>query len=561
MSSISTALGITRGLGTNHCEQFRERIFARNIPIALALAHRYKRTANSATYVQANLELLEADRFLTLGDKGNRISVYSEHEELRSFCELKVDILKRQFYRTIGDIDRISPKVQRAVKNCVKVLERYGLCFPCDNWEKAEVEELRCAIARVFDSDWWRRRIRNRQNELIEAMNIRLGLVNLNRGIYASNFIVNRKRSDRRRNIFSMKSIELENDEGQVLSLHELHQSSVSNPVNRRNELMTRIAGFEECAKELEHVGVFITLTAPSKYHSSLSKPCIRNPRYQDFSPKDTQVYLNRVWARTRAELKRRSISPYGFRVVEPHHDSTPHWHLLLFVDKKSVQEMLDVCKFYALQEDGNEKGALKHRCTVTEIDPAKGSAAGYIAKYISKNIDGYNVGADLYGQDAIESAERITAWASTWKIRQFQQIGGASVTVWRELRRLRGIVPESVRKAIGDDLEKFEAIVCAADQGNWKEYTTLMGGVTVKRKEQFLKACYLIKEECGKYKESVSKLLGVLVSGVKTVITRHMNWTVKRISIAFNNASVEEPAHSSEFCYRSDMPPLEFCQ
>lgn len=44
---------------------------------------------------------------------------------------------------------------------------------------------------------------------------------------------------------------------------------------------------------------------------------------------------------------------------------------------------------------------------------------------------------ADLYGQEAASSAARITAWASLSDIRKFQQIGGPSVTVWRELRRL----------------------------------------------------------------------------------------------------------------------------
>src|SRR5690606_39027693 len=87
-------------------------------------------------------------------------------------------------------------------------------------------------------------------------------------------------------------------------------------------------------------------------------------------------------------------------------------------------------------------------------------SATGYLIKYICKNIDGYGVDnrqakgtEDWANKNAVEVAEKIEAWSRTHRIRQFQQIGGASVTVWREVRRLseqEGAV-ENIRQAARD--------------------------------------------------------------------------------------------------------------
>lgn len=56
---------------------------------------------------------------------------------------------------------------------------------------------------------------------------------------------------------------------------------------------------------------------------------------------------------------------------------------------KEIVRESL---KTYALKEEGNEPSVEKHRFQIIPIDYQRGSAAGYIAKYISKNIDGFGI-------------------------------------------------------------------------------------------------------------------------------------------------------------------------
>lgn len=150
-------------------------------------------------------------------------------------------------------------------------------------------------------------------------------------------------------------------------------------------------------------------------------------------------------------------------------YDGTPHWHLLLFMPPEQLPAATAIFDQYALEEDGDERGAAENRFRTEIIDPEKGRATGYVAKYVSKCIDGYQVDEGSYGNDAVESAARIRAWASIWGIRQFQFIGSPSVTVYRELRRLKA-VPD-VRP------EKLEELEQAADQGNWKIFVGLMGG------------------------------------------------------------------------------------
>lgn len=159
-------------------------------------------------------------------------------------------------------------------------------------------------------------------------------------------------------------------------------------------------------------------MTTPSKYHRSYSKSGDENPNWNGATPLDAQDYLNRTFQRIRASLSRDKITPFGFRIAEPHHDGTPHWHLLLFIPTEQQQALVDTFEQYCLEEDGDEHGAKQRRFKVEYIDPEKGSATGYVVKYVSKNIDGKGIDHDyspetLRGKEAVTAAVRIKVWAS----------------------------------------------------------------------------------------------------------------------------------------------------
>ncbi len=100
--------------------------------------------------------------------------------------------------------------------------------------------------------------------------------------------------------------------------------------------------------------------------------------QWNGFSPRDTQRYLCNVWAKVRAAISRAGFHVFGFRVVESHHDGTPHWHMLLFIRPHDVEAVRDILCYHARIADSEElqtPNAPKARFHVEPIDPAKGSS------------------------------------------------------------------------------------------------------------------------------------------------------------------------------------------
>lgn len=101
-------------------------------------------------------------------------------------------------------------------------------------------------------------------------------------------------------------------------------------------------------------------------------KHAVTNPKYDAHeTPATAHKYLTGVWARTRAALARQALRPYGFRICEPQHDGTPHWHMLLFCPPAQVEALMTTLRLYALQDSGDKKGAQLHRCDFKLIDKA----------------------------------------------------------------------------------------------------------------------------------------------------------------------------------------------
>lgn len=396
-----------------------------------------------------------------------------------------------------------------------------------DLWPAGPTVTRAGAVARMACARWWRRTLRKLHARTVEACAIGIGLVGRHAGLYASDEAVRRRAGQNARNAAALQSVTAVNDLMQAQTLAELAAKGTANKAIRRVELLTRIAGFELIAKDLGHMGCMVTMTCPSRFHKKTTRKgrVYDNRNYDGSTPAEAQRYLSLAWARFRAAAARAGLELYGFRIAEPQHDGTPHWHCLLFFRQGLFGDLSELVRRYFLDADSpDERGAQQHRVDFELIDWAKGSAVGYVIKYVSKNIDGHGVGLDLFGNDAITSSQRVEAWASTWRIRQFQQIGGAPVGVWRELRRINPDnisehAPEALRVAVSAVNAKGEP---GAQAIAWKRYTAAQGGIGCRRASMRMR---LLKGErsaadagrVGRYGEAVpARLLGVDADGVQ---------------------------------------------
>ncbi|HDT5144270.1 replication endonuclease [Klebsiella sp. GB_Kp059] len=374
----------------------------------------------------------------------------------------------------------------------------------CD--EALTAEDALRVIARLQTEKWWLGKLRKIHDRWREHLLIATSYVSKVASPYCSEPCLREWIAQKKANFEYLQAMELEDqDTGERTSLLDKVMGSVSNPKIARHELMVRMRGFEDMANEMGLVGMFYTLTAPSRYHATHVHSGKRNDKYCNASPRKTQKYLCNVWSRVRAKWGREGIRTFGFRVAEPHHDGTPHWHLLLFLRPEEVELATEIFHEYALQVDRSEPGAAQYRFTAKPIDEEFGSATGYIAKYISKNIDGYGMDGEFdheSGKPVKEMAKRVRAWASRWSIRQFQQIGGAPVSTWRELRRLG-----SRELVLHPELEAARA---AADAPDWPGYVNAQGGPFVTRDCLRVRLNYEYTENGNDYGDTVAKISGV---------------------------------------------------
>ncbi|MGV2990049.1 replication endonuclease [Vibrio sp. E150_011] len=335
--------------------------------------------------------------------------------------------------------------------------------------EQDKPDELECdleiAALKMQSEEWIVRRLLHLRSQYIEYVQIALERVGEGKHqapVISAMSFSNWKQKQREAKQYIEAMSVMNTETGEAFDLEEVIKRTTANPENRRIEMMVRSRGFEEFALDLGFTALFVTWTLPSKYHRVSRK-------WNGASVKEGHQALMQKWAVARALIAKENIEYFGFRVAEPHKDSTSHSHYFLFCSPKDKTTITNILKGCAIGEDRSELGKdISPRFDVKEADPKKGGATAYIAKYVSKNINGKH----MPETESEEYAYRARAWASTHRIRQFQQFGGQPVSLWRNLRRAT-----AEQTKIDPKLEELRQ---AADSSKWSLFCQLANGARV---------------------------------------------------------------------------------
>jgi hypothetical protein len=440
------------------------------------------------------------------------------------------------------------------------------------------------SLARMLCADWWYRKLWQMRCEWREEQLRALCLVNKKASPYVSYEAVIHKREQRRKSLEFFRSHELTNEQGDTLDLEDVVNASASNPAHRRNEMMACVKGLELIAEMRGDCAVFYTITCPSRFHATLNngRP---NPKWTSATVRQSSDYLVDTFAAFRKAMHKAGLRWYGVRVAEPHHDGTVHWHLLCFMRKKHRKAITELLRKFAIREDREELGNNTGPRFKSElINPRKGTPTSYIAKYISKNIDGRGLANEVSketGKSLRDNAENVNAWASLHRVQQFRFFGIPGRQAYRELRLLAGqakrdlpplkpvpgkpeLTPEilvalaNARPVIGNP--RLDAVLAAADAGCFATYIMAQGGVLVPRKHHLVRTAYELNDEPSTYGDHGIRIYGVWSPIQEGRICTHaVKWKMvrKAVDVDLQEASADQGA-SAPWTRGNNCPLVE---
>ena len=288
-------------------------------------------------------------------------------------------------------------------------------------------------MARVNDARFWRRAIRVLLLREREHFFLRLRLIGKSGEPYVSDTQLTSRLAQLKRQKEWMKQTVLvprylESGEAadKLLTLAQV----ASSPRTRFAKLYTFVKAMDEIATEQGLSTGMLTLTLEPEWHPN---PSHGESSWNGATPREAHQSMAVRWQSVLRDLDRLGVGVSGLRVVEPHKDGCPHWHLWLLYQPDTEQRILQTVMRYfpnklkvrASRGSGssrisgdviydslcdikaNAPRAPTHdkegaQVELARIDTRVSSGASYAMKYLLKTVDGgdaLNAEAGLFAQ------------------------------------------------------------------------------------------------------------------------------------------------------------------
>ena len=318
---------------------------------------------------------------------------------------------------------------------------------------------------RLADPLWWRRQGRKRIRAIREHLWTKLHATKI-RGGASPDALYLSKQQDSAINDWAEKNLlvmPLKSGSGKSVKIFSPPVVKKAR-LKRRAAVLCRFDGLAKAAEKMGLVGVFITVTCPSKMHptTTVSGKRVENSAWDGTEPRSAAAWLSGGWARVRSSAWVKRSGRFEFlKVVEPHADGTPHLHIIVFIKKDDVLEAEEVFRrcFKARERDGESRFRYGLKF---EQKRDVGKIGGYMAKYLAKSIgvNEKNVEAGVDG----ETGDSVLAWRRAHNLRSFSSSSGLSV-IWQKARA--GQLDDAVESAIFEENADFVKMVKAAKTGD----------------------------------------------------------------------------------------------
>ncbi|PMG54915.1 replication endonuclease [Vibrio splendidus] len=238
-----------------------------------------------------------------------------------------------------------------------------------------------------------------------------------------------KRQNDYNQKLLSKKGIYID---GELIPLSKFAKTKQK----KAAELYSKTKGFEKLAQEKGFGWAFLTMTAPAKFHANPVSSQHNRAKWTREKVTGAHSYLRACWAALGKQIAddghpMKAGHLFGVRVVEPHKDGTPHWHMLVFFDPQLEDYLFSSSCGLFQKHFQHSPHAFKVNMGISSTGKNVASASSYIFKYILKSIGGEFLGDELHisnGNLEIEKiqndANKISAWKSAVNIKMYHQFG-----------------------------------------------------------------------------------------------------------------------------------------